>query len=121
MVLLKIFEDLRGRLVRIDFPGNLPERVLVLPQIRVPDLEQLVDRSVHHFFELQFLAIVLRSDTEIAIGAGQQVRLEKALVGGQRIDDGLIRLSELGSQGLIMNFVERQGNIALEEADDAWE
>ncbi len=49
---------------------NLFELLLVVPQIRIGDLEQTVQWNIHHLFVQQLLAKILGSQAEIAMGGG---------------------------------------------------
>ena len=45
------------------------ERSLILVKIAVSDLQQTVERNIHHLFVQQFLAVVLRPNPEVAVSA----------------------------------------------------
>ena len=49
---------------------NLFELLLVVPQIRIADLEQTVQGNIHHLFVQQLLAKILGSQAKIAMGGG---------------------------------------------------
>ena len=57
----------------IDLRGHFLELLLVAPQVRVADLEQAIEGNVYHLVIQQFLAEILRAQSEIAVGCRQQI------------------------------------------------
>ena len=79
----------------------------------------MIERDVDHLVVGEFLAEGFGAEFEVAVGTGQQVGLHPCSVGFERIDDGGVGLGELRFGGLVGGGVEGEGNIVLEEADDA--
>ena len=71
MVLLGVVQNLLRRLVWIDLFCGIAELLLVLAQIGVADLQQLIERNIHHFVVEKLLAVVVGAQAEIAFGSGQ--------------------------------------------------
>ena len=92
---------------------------LVLPQILVADLEQSVERNIHHLVVEQLLPVVLRADPEIALRARQQVVFQKRLIALELPNHCRVGLMKRIEQRTVFHGTERQRHVFLKEADDA--
>ena len=73
MVLSQIGQHLRRSAMGIDLGGHFLKLLLVAPQIGIADLEQAIERNIHHLVVQQLLAEILGAQAEIAVGSRQQI------------------------------------------------
>ena len=103
----------------VDFLGDAGELGLIFVQVGEGDLEQAVERDVHHLVVGELLAEGVGAEPEVAVRAGQQVGLHPCAVGLERRNDGGIGFCEVGFGAGVGHAGEGAGNIVLEEADEA--
>ena len=108
---------LRG-LLRIDFFRHPLKLRLVLVQIVVADLEQPVQRHVHHLVVQKLLAESVRANPEIAVRLRQQIGLQPPLVAfSAAITAALVFWNSATVAGSFARF-ECVRHVVLEEVDD---
>ncbi len=101
MVLLQFLQNLLRRPLGIDLSGHPLKLLLVGAQILVADLQQPVERRIHHLVIKQFLPISFRADAEIAVRARKQIVPQKGFVIANRVKHSLVAFLEIRPQRLV--------------------
>ena len=112
-------QHLCGRLRRIELPGDAREFGLIAAQVRHADVEQSLQRQVHHLFVLQLAPEDVGPETEVPLRARQQFL---TLPGTEILEGGEhrgIAAGELALQRRILHAVKGQRQVVAEEADDS--
>ncbi len=76
VIFLGVIENLLWRFLRIDFLCGIVEALLIGAQVRIADFEELIERDIDHFVIEKLLAVVLRAEFVIAVGAREKIGLQ---------------------------------------------